>query len=445
VLIVDTASLRRLLRYSEKLYDRTAIATARASRAAFSLLQNLKNRQHFHYSHLGVAGRRAAGASAAGDAAMVNPETFVTLVEQVYAAATEPERWVEFLDTLRATLRGGPAALFVQDISGEVSLLLSRGQDPAAVASYEQHYAKTNVWLAALERAPRRFAASHAILDRGEFERSEFYNDWLRPQDLYFGAGAVLPRDARWRTNLTVVRSRSSGHFDQAELQLFQRLAPHVQQSLAIHRRLSSLNRERRVTLDALDGLAVGCVLLDRAGMVLLANSVARRLFEEKDAITATDGRLRAVDPSAAAELAALLRDAVAPQTVISPTGGTLALPGRSGERISALVFPYRRLDADLDALDPSVIVMLGEQQAVFPPLPDHVAKLYALTPAEARLAAALLGGRTLAEYAEAAQLSVGTTRQYLKSIFQKTGTRRQAGLIATLLADPVLRFANAR
>jgi DNA-binding CsgD family transcriptional regulator len=102
-------------------------------------------------------------------------------------------------------------------------------------------------------------------------------------------------------------------------------------------------------------------------------------------------------------------------------------------------------LDADLDALDPSVIVMLGEQQAVFPPLPDHVAKLYALTPAEARLAAALLGGRTLAEYAEAAQLSVGTTRQYLKSIFQKTGTRRQAGLIATLLADPVLRFANAR
>ena len=52
------------------------------------------------------------------------------------------------------------------------------------------------------------------------------------------------------------------------------------------------------------------------------------------------------------------------------------------------------------------------------------------LTNAEIRVAVALFEGRSLAQYAEQAGLAVGTVRQQIKSVFRKTGTRRQAELV---------------
>jgi len=52
------------------------------------------------------------------------------------------------------------------------------------------------------------------------------------------------------------------------------------------------------------------------------------------------------------------------------------------------------------------------------------------LTNAEIRVAVALFDGQSLAQYAEQAGLAVGTVRQQIKSVFRKTGTRRQAELV---------------
>ena len=56
--------------------------------------------------------------------------------------------------------------------------------------------------------------------------------------------------------------------------------------------------------------------------------------------------------------------------------------------------------------------------------------RAYGLTPAETRVALHLADGGTVAGYAEAGGLSVGTVRSQLKSIFAKTGARRQSDLV---------------
>ena len=58
----------------------------------------------------------------------------------------------------------------------------------------------------------------------------------------------------------------------------------------------------------------------------------------------------------------------------------------------------------------------------------------YALTPAEVRLAAHLVNGGTIASYANAHGLSRNTARNQLQSAYCKTGTHRQAELVALLL-----------
>ena len=55
------------------------------------------------------------------------------------------------------------------------------------------------------------------------------------------------------------------------------------------------------------------------------------------------------------------------------------------------------------------------------------------LTVAEARLAQRLARGKTLEEAAVSLNVKVNTARSQLAAIFQKTGTRRQAKLVALL------------
>jgi DNA-binding CsgD family transcriptional regulator len=69
--------------------------------------------------------------------------------------------------------------------------------------------------------------------------------------------------------------------------------------------------------------------------------------------------------------------------------------------------------------------------------------ELYGLTPAEARLMAALVDGERLEDYAERQQISINTARTQSKQVFAKTGHGRQADLIREVLANLALRAIN--
>ena len=66
-------------------------------------------------------------------------------------------------------------------------------------------------------------------------------------------------------------------------------------------------------------------------------------------------------------------------------------------------------------------------------PSADLLHGLFDLTPAEAGLSRALLGGESLGQIAKARGVSIETARSQLKSVFSKTATKRQSTLIALL------------
>jgi len=70
---------------------------------------------------------------------------------------------------------------------------------------------------------------------------------------------------------------------------------------------------------------------------------------------------------------------------------------------------------------------------------PEIIARLFGLTASEARLASALSRGDSMEEAAEAMGVTVSTARTYLKQVFSKTGTGRQADLIRMILTSPAL------
>ena len=67
--------------------------------------------------------------------------------------------------------------------------------------------------------------------------------------------------------------------------------------------------------------------------------------------------------------------------------------------------------------------------------------KLFRLSPAEARLTELLAGSVELKAAAEQLRMSAQTARFHLKSIFRKTGMKRQVDLVRTVLSLPSAGF----
>ena len=65
---------------------------------------------------------------------------------------------------------------------------------------------------------------------------------------------------------------------------------------------------------------------------------------------------------------------------------------------------------------------------------PSVLRTLFDLTPAEARLAEALVRNSTLAEYGAVAGVFSNTVKTHLKRVFEKTGVTRQADLVTLLV-----------
>ena len=189
----------------------------------------------------------------------------------------------------------------------------------------------------------------------------------------------------------------------------------------------------------ALDLVAPGMVLLNSQGHVTFANQRARRLAKESETLQlrdhltthgSTSQRLRhTLD-------AALQASRKGQETVLS-----LRLPHRPGDYgLLVLVCSLEQI-SDTATEEASVVVMLStpDQRT---PLPDGIlASLFGLTPAETRIALALLEGLRSEAIAEQMGVSATTVAFHLRNLFQKTDTHRQADLIALLLAGSMTAY----
>ena len=175
--------------------------------------------------------------------------------------------------------------------------------------------------------------------------------------------------------------------------------------------------------LALLDQMKCGAVLLDPSGSVLRLNPPAERCLSKHNA---SAGQQIGPEPQRATRaLWQLLGGSVrieelrqAPRAVRNSGERPLiahirTFPGLEGEAVGLLTL------VDLDErFTPNCAIL----QAVF-----------GLTKAEARLACELACGDTIEDIAEEHGVSISTARVQLKSIFAKTGTNRQAELVAVL------------
>lgn len=375
----------------------------------------------------------------------IDDRTYDELIGTIYAAGVDPTRWSDVCVRLGAVLDGAYIALHGHDsVAGCNTGLVCTRYDPEFVGTYLSHYAALNPWIPAQMRMPLGTAIyAEEMCSRDALQQTEFYADWVRPQeDIGTGGGIVLHRSDQRLFGLTCnLRFRDGEDKQAATIAFLDRIAPHLTRSFAMLRHVAGLTDTTHAALQLIDTLPNALFLLDRRGRIAALNAAAEAILSDGNPCF-VDGarRLRTGssggDAALDAALAAVNRHRPAELPVFAvPASGTSFYA-----EVIPLVTPEEPHSFLMEFAAPGrPVLALSMSNARQPLIPSakSLARLFSLTPAECRLTQALAGGASLSEYASAAALSRNTARVQLQSVMNKTGTRRQAELVALLARLP--------
>ena len=379
----------------------------------------------------------------------MNQVIFADLISKIYEAATDPVQMDRLTEDISRAFGHHSAILYLNKKPNplpEFVRLLSatKNHDAWSFSSYEQHYHAHDEWYCRGIKKPLGWVnIGEELIDDTRFERTEFYTDWCRRIGVFRVMGASVQVDDILGS-IGIHGTRHGARFDEDDRKGLMRLLPHLQRAFQIHRRLQIAERNCTASLSLLDGLSIGVIIADPAGRVLFANPAAERALSAGRVLTACNGLLQAYRHSETMRLQRAIGEAARTSAgEAGSAGGLLRLNGHSGGAQSVLVAPLRTAQDRFGAEQPAVLVVFSEAAA---PVGEQALRLaFQLTPAEARLAVALMAGETLNTYCERNGITRNTAKTQLRQVFAKTRCSRQADLIRTLNADLAVRLAVAQ
>lgn len=362
----------------------------------------------------------------------VTEERVAQLISGAYAAALGQISWQDFCNALDEALGGGTCmAIHGQDMKANINLGITyTGFDPDYIKTYGTYYSSLNPYVSSFAKAPiGAKLTTEDMVDVSALMRTEFYSDWLRPQeDVWPGCGVVLFHDeSRVLVFGGQLRAKDTDHKFGTMMRLLDVLTPHLMRAFEIQRSVVlSQSAELDLTMNASRD---GFMVVDGSGRVRNMNRGASRILEQQDRIGINaQGVLVMADDRSQASLSKALRSTVEPACffVLSATASPLVL---------VTITPIQRdrpegFTRPFDDRAASHVVTLAAPASGFR---SEARRLLGLTGAEMAVAEALAAGLTLREIADANGRSLHTVRNQMNSILEKTGVRRQAELVSIL------------
>ncbi|WP_426437854.1 helix-turn-helix transcriptional regulator [Bradyrhizobium genosp. P] len=342
----------------------------------------------------------------------------------------DPTRWPSFMDEVCTAVGATGAAMLQSDI---------RTEDIPRTDSISDYFTKTyfpsNLHVTDIRAArgvPRLLAGTEVITDADLFDsETEMLRDPLYASLGEFGlkwfAGVGFRAgSALWA--LTIQRSPKEGMFDNDEVKALSRVSARLTEAAT----LSTVVGRSAITgiTNALELIQMAAIAVGRFGAVIGMNCQAESSLGHD--LTIRNNRLMLRDRQANADLTRLIDQ-------LRHTSDMLTLPSspivmrRIDKRPIVIQMQPVPPAARSPFLGARAILLIRDLEGNAAFDQTLLATTFELTPAQARLAVMLARGDSVEEAARQIGVAVSTARNQLKTIFQRTGTHRQAELVALL------------
>jgi DNA-binding CsgD family transcriptional regulator len=351
------------------------------------------------------------------------------LIDKVYEAAVIPELWETVLDNVASRIGSFGGLLLFTANSQHTAWVGSSAMAPVYADFIEAGFAAKKT------RARRAIAKNHAgfVRDNDLFTREEMDRDpaygYMRKGGIGWFAGTVVQAPTGDLAAFSWERWFKDGPFSAETIAALDPLRPHLARAALISGRLG-LERARAAA-ETLGLIGLPAAVISGSHRLLAANKLLEKLIPQ--VVLDCPLRINLVDRRANAMLKQSLLQL---QRHVGGPGRSIPIAATGQQPASIVhVVPVRGAAHDMFAAASCVLVITA---VAHPEMTSTqvIQGLFDLTPAEARIARGIAAGKTVDELARDARLAVGTVRQQLKSVFNKTGVSRQAELVGILVGS---------
>lgn len=207
-------------------------------------------------------------------------DTLFRLIASAYQAALAPEAWVDFLHQyVDATGAENAVQHWFDKRTTSLVCSINTGLRDEGLRDYAEYYCKHDPRVRfAFTHPPGTVFVDYDFTTESEMNRSAYYSDFLRGQDLRYCVAVVTLDDATQHCGIAAHRTARQGHFDAPDVNITQVLMPHLRRAIQLQDRLRAIETRERSLTAALDRLTIGAIFVDAYARPLIMNRAAEKL-----------------------------------------------------------------------------------------------------------------------------------------------------------------------
>jgi len=362
------------------------------------------------------------------------------LLGAIYQGCMEPLPWSDALVHLRHLLAANWVTLILRPASDTRKALIVNSGPNGAFMETGKYATHSAFMLDPFNNLPPdQIVDVDEVLGVRQWLDSEFYRQFVEPADIRYmiGADMVTPDGAECR--LRICRPPSAAAFSTRDKAWCETLLPHFRRAVQLHSRLERIESERALYATTIDRMLLGTIVFDESGTIIRVNRPAEDILAQTDGLRIYGGHLEASYARENARLQALIRRALTDTShSVSAMGQAMSITRPSGRGklgIAVRANPSSEWSEGSHQAAVTVFIRDPEQKSMASSR-EMIQQLFEFTPSEASVAILLADGMTLDEAADKLGIRKNTARAHLRSIFSKTGVKRQTSLVRLLLGS---------
>lgn len=203
-------------------------------------------------------------------------------------------------------------------------------------------------------------------------------------------------------------------------------------------RRLEHWSRDLTAALEHSD---TATLLLDRNAGIRYANGAARRALDQQDGLQSSFDRLAGNSLKDTVRVRTAIDHVLSSESSDDGVCPVLTL-SRTNKRPLLVAVTSAKTHEPTDAEPVVAIAYVFDPEQDLTEIVEPACRIYGLSPSETKLTCLLVNGQTLSEAAKVMKLREQSARSYLKQVFFKTDTNRQAELVQ-LMSKSSIRMAT--
>lgn len=365
------------------------------------------------------------------------------LVEQIYDGVFEQRPWQSFMLSFRKMTNCQVIGMWLQPPQLKMSGLSAHDMDPdyeqLVKPFFSEYFAPLSRY--GNHRPSGEIKVLHELVRKEDLKKNRYYQNYLEPNKIIDGMQITIKEPNGLYAWIGLGRAEGSDFFDDDDVELAQKLLPHLSRALRIYSAMKRAESHVDIYEDLVDRLSVGIIILDSHRNIIKINHLANILLVDGGDATIQNQTLCFQNSEFQKAYTSALDNALenSSKGARVQTTDLLRLETRKGSSIGLLIRKAIETPWYQGKSCPAVILYICDPSAYKSTRESLVSKLFGLTISEASLAILLADGLTLAESAERLNINENSARTVSKKIFAKTGTKRQAELVRLILNSTAL------